>query len=216
MVRSSETLRLLQTFSFSSLYQRLYAGQDPLVPADSQNRQIPFIDDPTFRRLPSGLQALVTTYTFTACGNITMWQTYLQPGIGTSRYLLRFQVWRRDTRPDRGTTYYIVGENSYSTANNRLDVRFSSLFNSGVIASANRITVQPGDVVGYFTVSLETDRDTAEEGILLDSSYSDEIVWYRTIFEDFDTPKQLTVGEGGDLNRGVRAAPVLSVDVCEL
>ena len=205
-------------WTLSSPSQCLYAaGQDPLVSADSQGRQIPFVNDPTFRRLPSGSQALVSTYTFTTCGNITTWQTYLRPEIGISQYLIRFQVWRRDTRPDNAAVYFLVGQNSFSSAN-RLDLRFSSLFSSGVITLANQITVRPGDVVGYFLASSsrDTDQDVAEEGILLDSSYSDDIVWFRTLFENNDTPKQLTIGEDGDLNRGVRAAPVLSVDVCEL
>ena len=182
-------------------------GQDPIVPADTRRRQIPFQDSPIFPRLPSGSQAIITTYRFRTCARIKEWRTFIRP---SGRYTIRFQVWRQES----DTIYNLVGENEY------LDFDVQS---SPVIATISDmyIMVQPGDVLGYFvsTNDGESENDERNEGILLDPSFRDELIYYCTFGESEDvnrpTPSQVTVGSGGILDLSVRVGPIISPVVGE-
>lgn len=154
-----------------------------------------------------------------------MWQTYIQPGGEDVQYTVRFQVWRPSTLlSNRGTRYDLVAENSGTG----VSVGESGLV-SIVVPPSRMILVQPGDVVGYYTFSRENEDHSRGEGILLDESFVDEEVWYRTFTRGTDddeesertlnpqTSSQYTVGlnDESDLNRITRAGPIISVDICE-
>lgn len=212
MVNTNKNDLLLEFYSDLSLP---IIGQDPLIPADSEERQIPSQDSPTFPRLPSGSQAIITTYSFRACGRIIGWHTYIRPG---GRYTIRFQVWRQES----DTVYNLVGENEYLNFLVREEIPVI-----GTVSSApdtpDFILVQPGDVLGYFVSFGDNDSDSEDdntnEGILLDTSFRDEIILYHT-FDDSDeddeinrpTPSRVTVGI---LDSTTRAGPVISPDVGE-
>ena len=104
-----------------------------------------------------------------------------------------------------------MGENQYD--NIQLVVDSGGLVNE-TVPSSNIITVQPGDVVGYYTES----ENGGNEGIQLDTSYSDETIWYHTnsdddplIFLNGDCP--YPIGSQSVLKSSTNAGPILSVEI---
>ena len=194
----------------------LGSAQDCLQAAGETT--LPFRDDNGSPRLPSGSQAIITSYEFGCCGDITAWKTYVQPGGGMHRngaYDIFFQVWRPSPTVQNNGCYSLVGEN-----------RFSSILlgDDGLVSEtpepSNIISVQPGDVVGYYTFSRRDDGNRGSEGIQLDSCYTADIVWYLA---DFDTdlitmgaslcPLPVGDGPGRVLISSTNAGPLLSVSI---
>ncbi len=171
--------------------------------------------DQTSSPLPDNSQAIVTTYQFHCCGNITEWQTFISPmTLEEDVYTVRFQVFRpSSTTPN---CYNLVGENQFT------DVTVGE--NNLIILSppeADIIAFRPGDVVGYFT-TFYSDDDRNGGGIPLDSSYEEEEVWYsmqRPIRSGRRRRQardcQYSVDVGGDLDEIRRAAPIMSVISCK-
>ena len=165
-------------------------------------------------RLPRLTQAIITSYKFRCCGNITSWHTYVQPGSGMhqEKYDIYFQVWRPSpTLPETGC-YSMVGMNVFTSIS----------LNDGLVRESpepsNILTVQPDDVVGYFTIS----RKGKNDGIQLDDSQSVDSVWYDIITiselinaEASNCPLPVGTEAGRSLARFTDAAPVLSVNVCK-
>ena len=88
------------------------------------------------------------------------------------RFNLQFQVWRPSPTVESDGCYSLVGENSVT----------SVTLLEGVIREtpsvAERIVVQPGDVVGF---RLEGQYPSANPGVVVDRSYPREAVWYGNI-----------------------------------
>ena len=184
------------------------SAQDCLLA--SGGRVPPFRDDNGAAGLPSGTQAIIITYQFRCCGNITAWQTYVTPG--GSSYDITFQVWRPSpTLPESGC-YSFVGENRFT----RISLGAGGLV-SETPEPSNILSVQPGDVVGYYTFSRDP-QDMIGNGIQLDTAQIHDRVWYHTYSGSepitagaSDCP--FPVGSGRSLKTFVSAAPVLSVKV---
>ena len=122
------------------------------------------LKDVTF---PSETQAIITSYQFQCCGNITEWRTYLQCEAESSFY--SFQVWR----PANNTECYsLVGTSNYGHFGNGDDKECvdGNLFILTPQPS-DVITIKPGDVVDIYVDG---------ERFQLDRSYRGERVWYRT------------------------------------
>ena len=131
-------------------------------------------------------QAIVASYEFQCCGSITEWgaDVYSNPidkhgetpqeieDTLIQRFNLQFQVWRPSPTVESDGCYSLVGENSVT----------SVTLLGGVIREtpsvAERIVVQPGDVVGF---RLEGQYPSANPGIVVDRSYPRETVWYGNI-----------------------------------
>ena len=194
----------------------LGSAQDCLQAA--REAQLPFRDDNGSPRLPSGSQAIITSYKFGCCGNINAWQTYVQPGGGKHRdgvYDIFFQVWRPSPTVQDNGCYSLVGENRFTSIH---------LGDNGLVSKtpkpSNIISVRPGDVVGYYTFSRDDPDNSDSQGIQLDTDYTDDIVWYLADF----TPDSITleatncplpVGDESDrfLTSSTNAGPVLSVSI---
>ncbi|KAK3576699.1 hypothetical protein CHS0354_024311 [Potamilus streckersoni] len=88
----------------------------------------------------TGLSYQMTSsqYTFDCCGVIDQWQAYL----GNNGTII-YQVWRLTS----GTTYKLVGENSY-TATSRAEL-------TATIPTGQQITVLPGDYIGWWTSGVD-------------------------------------------------------------
>ena len=166
-----------------------------------------------FFRLPNGRQAIVTSYQFQCCGDITAWQTYVERSGGThtnGAYTIHFQVWRPSPTvgSDGAGCYSLVGENRFTSI---------TLINRAVSETpepTNIISVQPGDVVGYYVLSSERDDD----GIQMDSGDDSINIYYNE--DNGGNPIslgpdscQVRVGDGGLLTESTSAAPQLSIDV---
>ena len=142
-------------------------------------------------RFPSLTQAIVTSYQFQCCGDITAWQTYVEPSGRNHRdgvYSIIFQVWRPSPSVDSDGCYGIVGEDRYEDI--QLIEGEGGLVNR-TLDPSSFISVQPGDVLGYFTF-LDNDEDG---GIQHDPDFSTESVWYHT-----STDENPLISRGGVVN----------------
>ena len=163
-------------------------------------------------RLVSRTQAIITSYMFECCGNITAWQTYVKPGGRRHQrvYDIYFQVWRPSPTVQENGCYSMVGENRYTSI---------SLQRGGKVSEtpepSNILSVQPGDVVGCYTFS----RRGTNDGILLDVRRSFDSVWYHTGTVNNNRQPDCPLPVGTETDRSLafstNAAPVLSVDVCK-
>ena len=179
--------------------------------------QIPFSDlGGGASRLPTGSQAIVTSYQFHCCGEILEWGARMQPGGGNHRdgvYTVHFQVWRPSSTScggsGDGNSYSLVGENRFPGVT----------LQSGRLVSeypkpTNVISVRPGDVLGYFA-SSNREYSFVEQGIQLDPYFTNDVVYYA----DFDAPLTMgtaSVGPGGVLSLSTSLAPVISVGISKL
>ena len=165
-----------------------------------------------------GVQAIITSYKFHCCGNVTAWQTYVEPGgdMHDEEYDITFQVWRPSPTVNSDGCYGQVGENVFTSI---------SLGGGGLVSETpeptNRITAQPGDVVGFFVVSR---KGGGNQGIQINTSFTGESVWYHrnTKSNPLMTRGPVSVcphpvGSQADrvLKSSTNAAPMLSVDICK-
>ena len=146
-----------------------------LQPAAGTEVPIVDIDGPP---LPNNTQAIITTYRFNCCGYIESWEAAVRPNGGGHRnggHTIRFQVWRPSPTVEIDGCYSLVGENRFTSITLNTDDLVSE-----TPEPSNIISVRPGDVVGYFTI---TNRNNPNEGIQLNDEnedFSREIVWYHT------------------------------------
>ncbi len=157
--------------------------------------------------LPGGTQAIVTTYQFHCCGNITGWRAYKLSGDAP----IFFQVWR----PTSEGCYTRVGENNClpETLTKSQNCRYSENQVEFLSPADNMISFQSGDVVGYFTGSSATGGG----GIQLDDdNYDEDMIWYNgrndATTSVLDDSSQCVNRERG-LNLVARAGPVISVEI---
>ena len=164
--------------------------------------------------IPELHQAIIPSYRFTCCGNITAWGVDVHPaGGGHDRvYNLDLQVWRPSPTVQTSGCYSLVGNNRFTSV---------PLANQVAVVTPlpqEQIEFQPGDVLGFMLEN--TDRSDGGVVLLVDSpeqdgGYETEEVWHA----DFSNPVfgngpcQLVVGSevGRPLNTMTSAAPVISV-----
>ena len=189
----------------------LGSAQDCLQAAEGE--QLPFRDNNSSPRLPSGSQAIITTYQFGCCGDITSWQTYVQPGGGLHifrAYDIFFQVWRPSPTVQSNRCYSLVGENKFTRI---------FLSNGGLVSEtpepSNIISVQPGDVVGYYTFSRLDPDNSDMEGLQLDRSRPNDNVLFLPYTMGVSTICEVSVEDGGGrtLISSTNAGPILSVSL---
>ena len=152
-------------------------------------------------------QAIIPSYRFTCCGQITAWGVDVEPGGGMDdeQYTLNFQVWRPSPtvgdQMDNGD-YSLVGNN-----------RFTSISLSGNVAevtpsSQDRIPFQSGDVLGFYVE--EARNNDGGVAVLTTDSYTNELVWYASTSQTV-SGCPISVGSSGELNTMLRGAPVISI-----
>ena len=109
--------------------------------------------------------------------------------------------------------YGLVGENTFT------NITLSGCLVSVTPEPTNIITVQPGDVVGFYAV---VGNARSSDGIQLDTSFTGESVWYHrnTDNDPLTTRGEISVcpfpaGSQSDkvLKSFTNAAPMLSVDL---
>ena len=186
-------------------------AQDCLRPANTEDL-LPYRDE-NFQGIPNGngAQAIITSYQFHCCGDITAWQTFVQPDGGrhnNGQYSINFQVWRPSPTVgnDGAGEYSLVGENRFP------NIRFDGSV-SETPRPTNVISVRPGDVVGFFLSSSEGGND----GIQLEETSrfrNDRLLWYQTEFPEGPL-STLVAGNGRTLTQSTNAGPMLSVDICK-
>ncbi len=156
--------------------------------------------------LPGGTQAIVTTYQFHCCGNITSWRAYKLPG----NVSVVFQVWR----PLSDGCYSLVGWTN-CTRGGLLNFQ-SYEFNDNLVGvdlePSDVISFQPGDVVGYLTLGVS---DNDEAGIQLNNTYDQDIIWYSNEFTSLRPGRQCLHSDDKVLSAFTNAVPVISVGFCK-
>ena len=125
-------------------------------------------------------------------------------------YTIHFQVWRPSPTvgSDGAGCYSLVGENRFTGI---------TLINRAVSETpepTNIISVQPGDVVGYYAMSNRGDDD----GIQMNSADDSITIYYNE--DNGGNPIslgpdscQVRAGDGGLLTSSTSAAPQLSIDI---
>lgn len=159
--------------------------------------------------------AIIISYKFHCCGQVASWKTYVQPD-GTEhmdgQYIIDLQVWRPSAMVDANGCYSLVGYDRYSGL-----LGYKGLV-SKVSKPSQRIAFHAGDVIGLFIFRHYNSSVLSPKngGIKLDTSYSEETVWYH-INSQLDPLKvgkescPLPVGPGGMLKDYINAAPLLSL-----
>ena len=153
-------------------------------------------------------QAIIPSYRFTCCGEITAWGVDVEKGGGKDdgEYTLNLQVWRPS--PTMGQT----GGGVYSLVGNN---RFTSIPLSDGVAesllpsSSDYIQFRPGDVLGFYVEEARDDNDRGV-AVLTTDSYTSESVWYASTSQAV-AGCPISVGSAGDLSTMLRAAPVISI-----
>ena len=172
---------------------------------------------PSFLTLPTdiiapGHQAIIPTYTFNCCGNITEWQinvhVHMHMYMDYSLWYLQhvdFQVWRPSPTVNTTGCYSLVGHNE-----------FSNVTLIGEIATAtppqhNQIQVQPGDVVGFYL-----DADGAH--VNTEPVYSNMMVWFGRVEtgENQNSACPHPIARSGGLDSSINGAPLITVSLCRL
>ena len=173
------------------------------------------------RRIHHQHQAIIPSYRFNCCGNITEWGVDLNPAIARITFNFDFQVWRPSPTVNETGCYSLV---------NKFVVRSISLPTSPMISHVARVTpspqyqlkFQPGDVLGFYVEShgegSQTGGDDNNGVVLLNSTgYTSELVWHGHITAQLQPSRSVScpypVGTNGVLNSSTRAAPVISISI---
>ena len=172
----------------------------------------PLLDDKSNNVLASGTQAIVPTYNFNCCANITRWETFVEPGGHghNEEYTIAFQVWRPSASDSE--CYKQVNQNLFSNV-----ILGGSGEVNEEVSPSEYIAVEPGDVVGFYVVS----QSGGDEGIQLKQSenFMDNVVWFAeavSIFQLSGTcPFRLGDLSSGQLTMSVTGAPMLRVGLCK-
>ena len=165
--------------------------------------------------IPHLHQAIIPSYRFKCCGNITAWGVDVQPDNARfdEVFTLDLQVWRPSPTVEITGCYSLVGNNSFTSVE----------LHDGVATVAplpqQRIQFQPGDVLGFYVESAR--RETG--GVVLlsdlelmgDRRYETEEVWYARHPEFGSTGCPYPVGSSQILNTFTRAAPVVTLIISE-
>ena len=168
--------------------------------------------------IPTERQVIVASYQFQCCGNITRWQTFVDPGgvRADGEYTITFQVWRPGEGVEVDGCYSLIGQDTYAD----IELDRDGLVDR-TLEPEGFLPVQPGDVVGYFMSRVG--RTGERDGIQLEPREEDEgeEVWYQS---DAAVPLVLGSGlclfsvgveDGRTLMSFTNSAPILRVDVGE-
>ena len=162
-------------------------------------------------------QAIVHTYKFNSCGNITAWGADVFQN-DQNIYTVDFQVWRPSP------TNNFTGAGCYSLVGNN---RFTSIsLNVGIVIATpshqDYIQYQSGDVLGFYVENASPVSGRPDNGVVIQNTgdFTKDTIWYASIAPAMATSKDLdcpyTVGKLGDLKSYTHAAPVISIATSKL
>ena len=171
-----------------------------------------FSTTPTTNRF----QTIVTSYSFTCCGNVTAWGAYINQETSNnvrsaaSGLTLDFQVWRR--HEDDTCTYQLVRNNTVISPTLN-----ASMFISN-ISPHEQIGFQSGDVIGvnvYATDEKTITNDTVQQRILSDATgFSRSFGGSSTSRTDQEKEESVSPVSCNDTGR-LTLVPVITVNIGE-
>ena len=169
------------------------------------------------RRIQHQHQAIIPSYKFNCCGNITEWGVDLNPAEENVTFNFEFQVWRPSPTVSGTGCYSLV--NNFIVRSTSIPTQPESEHVARVTPSPqDRLEFQPGDVLGFYVESNGTLSDDDNGVVLLNNgSHTSELVWFASI-DITAQPSQsgscpYPVGINGVLNSLTHAAPVISVGI---
>ena len=168
---------------------------------------------PVGERIPHQHQAIVTTYKFNCCGNITEWGVDLNPVEDNLYFNFDFQVWRPSSTVNETGCYSLV-ENYAATS-----ISIETMVTESHVARVTplyQLQFQPGDVLGFY-VESETQMTPEGNGVVLlddeSDAFTSEKLWYASIISRSSQSGSCPypIGTDGVLNISTQAAPVISI-----
>ena len=154
-------------------------------------------------------QAIIPTYKFECCGNITEWGVDVHPS-NDRIYALHLQVWRPSPTVDDSTgtgVYHLVGDN-----------RFSSISIGNGVARVtpsvgDRIQFSSGDVLGFYLANAQNNRRRVIA--VTTGTFTSHTVWHASVAPPNEST-EFSAGSNGTLNTLLNGAPVLSIQTGDL
>ena len=156
-------------------------------------------------------QAIIPSYKFNCCGNITAWGVDLNPD---KIFNFDFQVWRPSPT--------VANDGCYSLVANYLEESISLVQDSEEVARVtpspnNQLPIQPGDVLGFYVESIGSGDSDHDNGVVLlnKDGFSNELIWHASItaLTSSSGSCPYPVGSSRVLGETTRAAPVISIAV---
>ena len=168
------------------------------------------------RRIHHQNQAIVSSYKFNCCGNITAWGVDLNPDTEGGTFDFIFQVWRPSPSVNITGCYSLVDDFISSS----ISITPSEPVARVVPSPQDQLQFEPGDVLGFY-VERHGGESSDNDGVvvLIDSSHSSELIWHGSVDIMAVQPSQsqgscpYPVGTNGVLNSLTHAAPVISVSL---
>ena len=155
-------------------------------------------------------QAIIPSYEFTCCGNVTEWGVDIEQGgrDDDMMYTLNLQVWRPSPTIVGGSTgsgqYILVGNNRFT------EISLSNNVAQVSVMPQNHIQFRPGDVLGFYVEEARnSDRGV---NVITTAEFSSETVWYASVATLHDIGCPISTGSSGVLNTEFRGAPVVSIE----
>ena len=167
------------------------------------------------RRIHHQNQAIIPSYKFNCCGNITAWGVDLNPDTKRGTFDFIFQVWRPSPSVNITGCYSLV-DNFLSSSITITEIEsVARVFPS----PQDQLQFEPGDVLGFY-VEAHGGSSDADNGVVLlsNGSHTSELVWFASVDITTVQPSQsgscpYPVGINGVLSSSTHAAPVISVSV---
>ena len=167
------------------------------------------------RRIHHQHQAIIPTYKFNCCGNITEWGVDLNPDRDKADQTFDFilQVWRPSPTQQIYSCYSLVNDHRITSTVIRSVATVS-------VTALNQLQFEPGDVLGFYVESHGSGNKSDGTGdddngvvVLNNGSHTSELVWHGRITsltsQSHSCP--YPVGTSGLLSTSTRAAPVISI-----
>ena len=166
---------------------------------------------PAGERIEHQHQAIVTTYKFNCCGNITEWGVDLNPVEDNLYFNFDFQVWRPSSTVNETGCYSLVGNYAATSISIETSVTESHVAR---VTPSYQLQFQPGDVLGFY-VESEAEMTPEDNGVVLlhSGAFTSENVWHTSITSRSSQSGSCPypIGTDGVLNTLTRAAPVISI-----
>ena len=169
------------------------------------------------RRIHHQHQAIIPSYKFNCCGNITEWGVDLNPDNGGGTFNFILQIWRPDSAAtDTSGCHSLVDDYSSKSISLQNDA-----INMGKIARVtpslqDQLQFQKGDVLGFYVESNGAGSDYDNGVVTLnDSNHTSELVWHASVNISAQASQSgscpYPVGTNGVLRSSTHAAPVISI-----
>ena len=198
-------------------YSSCITGQNTCLQTNNSNR-LPLFQGyraPPEERIQHQHQAIIPTYRFNCCGNITAWGVDLNAVAAKAKFSFDFQVWRPSPTVANDGCYSLV-------ANYLMESISPPLTTIEHVARvtplpSNQLLFQPGDVLGLYVESIGSGDSDFDNGVVLlqNDGFSKELIWHASITALTSSSGSCSypVGSSRVLRQTTQAAPVISIDV---